>query len=303
MKPLLERLPTGGRVAVIRLRSLGDCVLTTPALQILKDARPDLEIAVVVEPKFAPVFEHHPSVDRILPPSAVGLARWRPDLAINFHGAPRSVLLTVASRARYRAGFAHHRGSWIYNIRVPRAQEVLGLERKVHTAEHLASAMFHLGVPRREIPRASLFARPCQHPRPYAILHPFASSADKAWPGDRFAATARAIRDSGELEPVILCGPGDDAAAFAGFELLRNAPLATVKSAIRSASLFIGNDSGPAHMAAAFGIPSVVLFGPSDPLIWAPWKPVAAEALVRPAIADISVVEVLRAIEHVKAPA
>ena len=70
MKPVLERLPPGGRVAVIRLRSLGDCVLTTPSLGILKQFRPDLRIAVVVEPRFAGVFEGNTDVDRILTPSA-----------------------------------------------------------------------------------------------------------------------------------------------------------------------------------------------------------------------------------------
>ena len=308
MKPLLERLPAGGRVAVIRLRSLGDCVLTTPALQILKEARPDLHLAVVVEPGFAAIFERHPHmdrphVDRILPPSVRAIAQWHPDLVINFHGGTRSIALTLASRARYRAGFAHYRNRWAYNITLPRAQEVLGVERKVHTAEHLASAMFYLGVPKRDIPRATLFADPWPRPKPYALIHPFASAPDKTWPADRFAATARALRDSGDLEPVILSGPADDPSPFAEFETLRNAPLSLVKSAIRSASMFIGNDSGPAHMAAAFGIPLVVLFGPSDPAVWAPWKPVAAETLIRPAIADISIAGVLHAIDHLKAAA
>jgi ADP-heptose:LPS heptosyltransferase len=303
MKPLLERLPVGGRVAVIRLRSLGDCVLTTPALQILTEARPDVHIAVVVEARFAAIFEHHPCVDRILPPSAPALARWHPDLAINFHGGTRSIALTLASRARHRAGFAHYRARWAYNVVLPRAQQVLGVERKVHTAEHLASAMFYLGVPKRDIPRASLFADPWPRPRPYAAIHPFASTPEKTWPADRFVATARALRDSGELEPVILSGPADDPSPFAGFEILRNAPLSVLKSAIRSASLFIGNDSGPAHMAAAFGIPLVVLFGPSDATVWAPWKPVAAEALVRSSIAQIATADVLNAISHLKAAA
>jgi ADP-heptose:LPS heptosyltransferase len=105
MKPLLERLPAGGRVAVIRLRSLGDCVLTTPALQILKETRPNLRVAVVVEPRFSAVFENNPHVDRILAPSVPAIARWRPDLAVNLHGGTRSIALTVASRAPYRAGF------------------------------------------------------------------------------------------------------------------------------------------------------------------------------------------------------
>ena len=60
--------------------------------------------------------------------------------------------LTTASLAKYRAGFRHFRGAALYNIKIPRAQEILGEERVVHTAEHLASAMFFLGAPTQEIP-------------------------------------------------------------------------------------------------------------------------------------------------------
>ena len=80
MAYLLERLPSGSRIAVIRLRSLGDCVLTTPALALLKTHRPDLRIGVVVEPRFAAVFEDNPDVDEILPPErrrcGRGVRRW-----------------------------------------------------------------------------------------------------------------------------------------------------------------------------------------------------------------------------------
>ena len=68
MESVLDDLPRAGRVAVVRLRSLGDCVLTTPALEILKRARPDLRVAVMVEDRFRAVFEGNPDVDEILPP-------------------------------------------------------------------------------------------------------------------------------------------------------------------------------------------------------------------------------------------
>ncbi len=300
MKPLLERLPPGGRVAVVRLRSLGDCVLTTPALQILHAARPDLQVAVVVEPRFAAVFEGNPHVSDLLTPAISSIAHWHPDLVVNLHGGTRSIALSLASRARYRAGFGHYRGAWIYHVRIPRAQLVLGADRPVHTAEHLASAMFYLGAPPQAIPPARLFSAPWPRSRPYAIIHPFASSLAKTWPPERFLAIARHLRDEDDIDPVILCGPGENAAPFTGFEVLCNSPLSLVKSAIRSASLFIGNDSGPAHVAAALGVPVIVLFGASDAAVWRPWKPVAAETLVRPSIDAIQVLEVQSAIEGLR---
>lgn len=268
MGDVLHRLPENARVAVIRLRSLGDCVLTTPAIALLKAHRPDIQIAAVVEPRFRAVFEGNPDVAPILAPEPGEIARWRPHLTLNFHGGTRSMWLTAASRARIRAGFGHHAYSFLYNARIPRAQEILGEERAVHTAEHLAAGMFWLGVPRAEIPRAKLFAAPPEPRDPYVVIHPFASAPDKTWPAERFFDIARRVG----LQPVILAGPGDDASPFSRFEVLRNAPISEVKSAISGAQLFIGNDSGPAHIAAAFGVPVVVLFGPSNPVTWAPWR-------------------------------
>lgn len=143
-------------MAILRLRSLGDCVLSTPGLEILKRSRPDLRLAVMVEDRFRAVFEGNPDVDEILPPALGALRRWRPILCLNLHGGGRSAWMTALSEARYRAGFGHFRYQAVYNVRIPRAQEILGVERKVHTAEHLASAVFYLGAPITEIPRAKL---------------------------------------------------------------------------------------------------------------------------------------------------
>ena len=293
METVLERLRPGARIAVIRLRSLGDCVLTTPAIHLLKSARPDLGIGVVVEDAFAPVFEGNPDIDRILSPSTSAIARWRSEFVLNFHGGTRSAQLTVAARARMRAGFGHFRFSAIYNVRIPRAQEILGVERKVHTAEHVASAMFYLGVPTQDIPRARLFCNaPPEPARPYAVIHPKASAADKTWPAERFREVA--ARLNSELEPVFISGPAESLDEFDGYRRVTGAPLSEIKSLLAGASLFIGNDSGPAHMAAAFGVPSVVLFGPSDHEIWAPWKTEAA-VFKSAEICDIAVADVIAA--------
>jgi len=75
-----------GTRGIIRLRSLGDCVLTTPALNILKRARPDLHLAVMVEDRFRDIFEGNTDVEALLPPRLSALRRWRPALCLNFHG-------------------------------------------------------------------------------------------------------------------------------------------------------------------------------------------------------------------------
>jgi ADP-heptose:LPS heptosyltransferase len=258
---------------VIRLRSLGDCVLTTPALDIWKRARPDLHIAVVVEDRWRAVFEGNSDIDDLISPALRELRSWRPDLCLNLHGGNASARLTAFCGARWRAGFAHYRWQPVYNIRIPRAQQILGEERTVHTAEHLASAVFYLGAPRVEIPRAKLFATPAGGTAcATAVIHPFASAPDKTWPAAGFLEAARYLRKSLDLDPVFIAGPGEDLSAFGDFRRLAGAPLGEIKSLLRGASLFLGNDSGPAHMAAAFGLPMVVIFGSSDPAIWRPWR-------------------------------
>ena len=271
MTNVLDRLPSGARVAIIRLRSLGDCVLTTPALSLLKQARPDLQIAVVVEDSFAPVFEGNADVDQILAPNASSVSRFRPRLALNVHGGATSVRLMLAAASGLRAGFGHFRFQPMYNVRIPRAQEILKVDRKVHTAEHLASAMFYLGVPQTEIPRARLFAAPNSRARAYAVLHPFASEAGKTWPAENFLAVAKHLdRDLG-IEPLFIAGANEDLSPFGEYTCFQGAPLEEVKSLASGAALFIGNDSGPAHIAAAFGRPVIALWGSSDLDNWRPW--------------------------------
>jgi heptosyltransferase-3 len=293
---VLENLPDRGRVAIIRLRSLGDCVLTTPAIEVLKQSRPDLRIAIVVEDRFAPIFEGNDSIEEILPPAIPALRNWRPQLCLNLHGGSRSAALTAASGAQFRAGFAHFRFAQTYNVRIPRAQEVLGVDRVVHTAEHLASAMFLLGARPIEIPRARLHAVRRSGGKPYAIIHPIASSPNKTWPADRFLDVAAKL----EIEPVFIGGPDDDLSAFDAYRTRAGAPLAEIKDLLANATLFLGNDSGPAHMAAAFGLPVVVIFGASNIDVWRPWK-TPAEALSSPdGIASISTGQVLEALARLR---
>ena len=171
--------------------------------------------------------------------------------------------MTELSGARYRAGFGHYRQQFVYNVQIPRAQEILHVERTVHTAEHLASAMFFLGAPvvrdpAREVVRGGHAARPRSNPGPPS-----------------FTRSPPRLRRHGR-RPIFWLWP-----PICGFRHLARSSSAALKTISRhsgishaavfalrfeigagGASLFVGNDSGPAHMAAAFGVPSVVIFGP-----------------------------------------
>lgn len=301
MTPIIELLPYNAKVAVIRLRSLGDCVLTTPALEILGRHRPDLRVGVVVETRFAEIFEGNPYVHALIPPLAGKLAQWHPDLSLNFHGGTRSMWLTLASMSRFRSGFSHHRGAWIYNAPIPRAQDVFGEERIVHTAEHLASAMFWLGCPKQPVPKAFVRAEPRRAGDHYAVIHPTAAAPYKTWRASGFLAVAEHLERRWGLEVIFIGGQQDDMHPFERRRIVQGAPLSAITSLLAGASVFVGNDSGPAHIAAAVGTPLVVLFGRVEhSIIWAPWKAERSRTLASSSgITAISVGEVLTALDEV----
>jgi heptosyltransferase-3 len=271
-------------------------VLITPAIHLLRSARPDLRIAIVVENRFREVFDGNPDIEAILEPGLGPLRAWTPRLCINLHGGTRSAWMTVLSGARRRAGYAHFRHQFAYNLRIPRAQEILHVDRTVHTAEHAASAMFWLGVPVSDIPRARLFATKVgQALSPAVVLHPVAATPGKTWTPQGFLAVADHLKRAG-MEPVFIGAATDDLSPFTSHRIVQGAPLSEIKQLLSAASLFIGNDSGPAHLAAAFGVPVAAIFGESDPAIWGPWK-TPSEIVTSPrGIAAIEVSQVLDAV-------
>ncbi len=300
---LLGDLPERSRILIIRLRSIGDIVLLTPALHLLKSWRSDLVISVLVEARFRELLEGNPDVDEILFPgdgpikiasrlsAALALRRKGFAVCVNLHGGPTSRFLAKASGARIRVGFAHFRSSQQYHILVPDARLVLN-QPALHTAEHQACAFFYLGLPRTEIPRARIFVHDKHKqwweqrravlglaPRQeYAMVHPTALYPTKQWAAEKFAQLAVSLEQEMGLKPVFSCGPGEDAvldavqaASSSAICRLENGGLGQLAAAFSGARLFIGNDSGPAHIAAALARPAVVIFGSSSSAIWGPW--------------------------------
>lgn len=312
---LFPSLPLHARILIIRLRSIGDIVLLTPALRLLQEWRSDLRLSVVVESRFREILEGNPEVAEILDPGedkgwrktlsrlqAVREMRKRNfALCVNLHGGPTSTLLTAASGARWRVGFAHFRQRALYHFKVPDARIILG-QPTIHTAEHEASAFFWLGLPRREIPAARLVVNPVHEAwwrekrvslgiaagRPYAMLHPAALYFTKQWSPETFARLGADLECDAGLLPLYACGPGEsqvlDAVEGAGdvpVRRLEGASLGQFAAALGGARLFVGNDSGPAHMAAALGRPSVVIFSSSSSQIWGPWPPKGGSRVVQ----------------------
>lgn len=130
---------------------------------------------------------------------------------------------------------------------------------------------------------------------PLAVIHAVAATPRKTWRANGFLAVAEHLRAAG-TEPVFIGAEEVELEPFRNFNTLAGAPLEEIKELLSSASLFIGNDSGPAHMAAAFGLPVVAIFGESDPAIWGPWR-TAAEVVTSPeGISSVTTDQVLSAL-------
>jgi ADP-heptose:LPS heptosyltransferase len=102
---------------------------------------------------------------------------------------------------------------------------------------------------------------PPQPREDFAVIHPFASAPQKRWPLEKFREVARLLK-----MPVQWCaGPQEDLS-----DAVRIADLYDLACWLARSRLYIGNDSGISHLAAAVGTPAIVLFGPTDPAVWAP---------------------------------
>src|SRR6202012_2683663 len=117
------------------------------------------------------------------------------------------------------------------------------------------------------------------------------------WQPENFLAVANHLNDDLGVEPLFVAGPNEDLSPFNAYPCFQGASLEEVKSLLAGASLFVGNDSGPAHIAAAFGRPVVVLFGSSDLDNWRPWRTENVVLASPNGIHSIEVREVTGAIE------
>jgi heptosyltransferase III len=299
---LLPGLPEGSKILIIRLRSLGDLVLETPAIAVLKAWRPDLRISVLVEPRFAAVMEGNPALTEIissggLRATSVELRRRKFSVVFNHHGGPRSAMLTGASGSPWRVGWKGYQYSFLYNVQVPDAEQFYA-RTNVHAIEHRISQLYWTGLPRGPLPPTQVFPQfdaqrsvaqklaenGIPRERPYAVLQPGARLAAMRWPVGRFAEIARWLKDSRGIASVVNCGAQDEAVAQEVRNEMSDCAVISDQmniqeliALISGAHLFVGNDSGPAHVASALQRPAVVIFSRTDP---AQWRPLHSESRV-----------------------
>jgi lipopolysaccharide heptosyltransferase II len=301
------------RILLVRLRQIGDVIFTTPAIRALREHFPDAHLTYVVEPAAAPIVARNPHLNEVVVATrglgqfardlALGwrLRRARYDMALDFHGGPRSSLLTWLSGAPVRIGYDVAGRGWMYTRRVARPRAL----RPRHSVENQWDLLTALGLPPPDRERA-----PVEMPADPAVaatvrdrlaragyrggdrlivVHVSAGNPFRRWPIEAFAAlVAGLVRADPRRAAVVTSGPSERDAAATVIAQARAAmapadrvrvldcgehSLVDLRALLDEAALYIGGDSGPLHVASTTGVPIVALYGPTLPARSAPWRP------------------------------
>jgi ADP-heptose:LPS heptosyltransferase len=264
---------TAPTVVVLRAIGLGDMLTGLPAMAMLRRALPGHRIIGAVPGRYADVLVGAGLLDDVLPTADLGPlsgAPAAPDLAVDLHGnrCPSRDPLR-ALRPRRLIGFVRPGDD------VPPGLEASIWDDDEHEVvrwcrlvdEHLPG----VGDPP---PVWSVLPPPPPVLPGATVLHPGAAAGSRRWPVDRWVAVARALAAAGHR--VVVTGtPGeqelvDSVAGVAGAETATRLDLDGLFGLVAAARLVLSGDTGVAHVASAFGTPSVVLFGPVSPARWGP---------------------------------
>jgi lipopolysaccharide heptosyltransferase I len=292
------------RFLMVRLSSIGDIVHALPAAAALAETFPHAQIDWVVEKRYALLLDGNPHLHRTLVLDTLGWrkhltssATWHEmrsgvddlrqtqyDAALDFQGLWKSAVVTWLSRARERVGLA---GPWLrepgagvlYTQRVSPRQHVHVVEENLALAERLGASVpprqnWQFPLPQNKEDDACVEKQlAALRSEKFVIINPGGGWRSKCWSPENYTALIQSwARD--RSEPVLLTGsPAEEPLIL---EILRCVespwaryfPTTLVQfiALARRASLFIGGDTGPLHLAAAVGTPIVGIFGPTDPV-------------------------------------
>jgi ADP-heptose:LPS heptosyltransferase len=282
------------RALVIHPGALGDVLLALPALAHLRAAVPGIERVLAVTPRLAALLGGCPAAEVAVDLDSLGLHHLfapAPDPALVERLAVHDLVVSWLGSGdpvyRARLGDLASRPG----RRVVIARAVPDPSGGRHASWHLVDTLAALGPAPGTLPAVCLAAPPAERawaaewlgerglvPGRVAVLHPGAGSPAKVWP--EFPALGRRLGRAG-LAVVVVTGPAEAAAAAAlaaragggAVRLARDLSLRQLAALFEAAAVFVGNDSGLSHLAAAVGAPTLALFGPTDPRVWAPLGP------------------------------
>ncbi len=294
--------PDPARVGHVLIRAnnwIGDVVMIGPAVRAVRQHFRQARVAILAKEWVLEALRGNPDYDELIPFEDGGrhrglrgrfrlgaeLRQRRFDLAILFQKAFEAAALAFLGRVPIRIGYATdaRRGLLTHPLPLPPADmhhvdAFLGIPRALGCPVTDSTPSFHL-APEWETKAGTLIrAAGFDGAAPIVALHPGASKVPRAWHPDRFAAVAARLADNPAARFVLIGGTADRAlfdtvaGALPPTRVLRTGeiPLTVSAAILARCHLFIGNDSGPMHLAAALGVPTVALFGPGSPRRTAP---------------------------------
>lgn len=291
------------RILIIRLSAIGDVVRVLPALHGLRDAHPHAQIDWVVERKSADIVNDHPDVDDVLVFERTSpkpfrefldlcrtVRRRRYDIVFDFHGILKSGLLTAASGAKDRYGFAPPRAqeaSYLFtNHRVKLGPEITNrIHENLALVEPIAPGRKKLEVTiavpedvQETVER--YFEETFDGAKWVVAMHVPVDRKEKQWPLEYFAQLADMLLADGRFEVLLTYGPGQEDMVRRVEALSKRHPIIAPQPSslkdyawiARCADLYFGGDTGPMHIASAMETPVVAVFGGTDPEKHAPLR-------------------------------
>ena len=281
------------RILVIKLRAIGDVLLSTPVVQNLHDHFPLAQIDFLTDKFAAEVVIGNPWVSNVLTfdrknDSSVGMIRQvrekKYDLIIDLFSNPRSAIITRLSGARFRAGFPFRWRKYAYNIIIPpRAGNIHNIDFNLDALRRLDIPVLHFqpyfpleGWAKQFA--AEWFRGENLDGKQVVGLNPSGGWYTKRWGLDHYARLGDLIGQRYGASIIVLWGPGEeDDARFIQqrmkipAQVIPKTTLSQLGAIIHRCAFIVSNDSGPMHIAASLGIPTLGIFGPTNPLQQGPY--------------------------------
>ncbi|MEW5975715.1 MAG: glycosyltransferase family 9 protein [Acidobacteriota bacterium] len=316
------------RILIIRLARLGDVILMFPAIRALRSRFPKSHLAMVVGQPYAPVLEMCSAVDEVIAVDRVAMRDGsklvalrdilllvrkvrspRFDLVLDFHSFRETNLLSLCSAGRYRMGVQRFQAPYLsFCFNLPPVLE----DKSRHVAETFLSLVQPLGALQnlddyqldfaaQDVAAGKRFCR-TWGVSPGTILlgmNVGAGSPGRTWPPERFAELADLLSHEKNVTVVVFSGPGESHLARAVVDAMRTPPpiladelpLRSLAAAFSQCRVLLSNDTGPMHLAAAAGVPTLGLFSLSSPDHYRPLGP-RSRHLRRTPIQDLTAEEV-----------
>jgi len=282
-------------ILVIKPRAIGDVLLSTIVTPNLRAAFPNAQIDFFTEiaaadviadnPYISDAVVFHPKKDSFLK-LLRRLHRKKYDLVFDLFCNPRTAQMTAATGAALRVGYPFRGRAWAYNIHVPTRAD------RVHNTQFNLDALRHLKIPitseevvfpvpddvRTHMKQVAEQSRTCEGP--LIALNPSGTWQTKRWLLSHFAALGDRLCSERKANVLLLWGPGERRDVEQIASLMEHTPqiapattIAELGALLASCDYVISNDSGPMHIAAAVGTPTLGIFGPTNPALQGPWNP------------------------------